>query len=635
MASSTNVDVSFTDEVWKCSICFEQFKNPRVLPCSHSFCHECLSSYITTACQGKAEPVGFHCPLCRKFAVAPSFSTKPSELAEQFPINRILWISSKQTEVVTLCEACKREDAEAKKYCLTCLDALCENCADYHTRNRTLRDHELCDLNDKLKESATNTYFRLLVKCCSVHKDRPITLYCNDHETPCCTMCVSTEHRKCDSVDTIEQTAEKIRQNNSVKALLGDFKDTENMLSVAKTKQDEDISKIDDMSDKITEDIQNFKEELVQHIENLESKCLDQVAKFTKESRGKMTTNAEAVNDKLQLSRFCIQSLENVRTLTDVEIVMEFQRSQQHLKRVRNDPIDSVNIKMEAVLNSELKTLTNIPNFASIKLLDSVESIIHRSSIEAKTLDLELWQDVQITAYSIRGMVFLNDANVVFTTWSSSKTDLIVYALDNTGLKFQRDLRFGYRDTFDIKLKGNILYLSSVSGNCVKAVSGDGDFKEIFTIHVGRKCYGIDVVDDFIYVTCDTSVIKTDTKGNILKEYKTPSGVRYVVVTRSGLTIIYSCSKENIVKSIYYENGDTVWTYSSPNLKNPYGLQKDSSDNVYVADYHSSNVHVLSSVGSILRIFENLPHPISLILIEQRSIALLCCHNYIKVIHVK
>lgn len=41
-----------------CSVCRDIFKNPFVLPCSHSFCQECL--------QGSAKPSGNRCPLCRK-----------------------------------------------------------------------------------------------------------------------------------------------------------------------------------------------------------------------------------------------------------------------------------------------------------------------------------------------------------------------------------------------------------------------------------------------------------------------------------------------------------------------------------------------------------------------------------------
>lgn len=41
-----------------CSVCRDIFKNPLVLPCSHSFCRDCL--------QGSSKSGGNRCPLCRE-----------------------------------------------------------------------------------------------------------------------------------------------------------------------------------------------------------------------------------------------------------------------------------------------------------------------------------------------------------------------------------------------------------------------------------------------------------------------------------------------------------------------------------------------------------------------------------------
>lgn len=53
-----NMPVEFFHQELICSVCRDIFKNPLVLPCSHSFCQECL--------QGSATPSGNRCPLCRE-----------------------------------------------------------------------------------------------------------------------------------------------------------------------------------------------------------------------------------------------------------------------------------------------------------------------------------------------------------------------------------------------------------------------------------------------------------------------------------------------------------------------------------------------------------------------------------------
>lgn len=64
MDSKTNAEVS---DLSVCSICFKKYRTPKILPCSHVFCHECISSTIVSTCQSKEAPVGFSCPLCREF----------------------------------------------------------------------------------------------------------------------------------------------------------------------------------------------------------------------------------------------------------------------------------------------------------------------------------------------------------------------------------------------------------------------------------------------------------------------------------------------------------------------------------------------------------------------------------------
>lgn len=49
-------DHPLKETVHVCPICFESYKTPRFLPCLHTFCHACLSSYIMSSCQQKNDP---------------------------------------------------------------------------------------------------------------------------------------------------------------------------------------------------------------------------------------------------------------------------------------------------------------------------------------------------------------------------------------------------------------------------------------------------------------------------------------------------------------------------------------------------------------------------------------------------
>ena len=48
------------EEHLTCSVCLKQFKDPKVLPCLHSYCHECIENLAKNA-----KSSTFNCPDCR------------------------------------------------------------------------------------------------------------------------------------------------------------------------------------------------------------------------------------------------------------------------------------------------------------------------------------------------------------------------------------------------------------------------------------------------------------------------------------------------------------------------------------------------------------------------------------------
>lgn len=69
----------------KCSICYDHFKAPRYLPCKHSFCHDCLYTYIASHCNSTESRLGFHCPICRVYIPNTRATDNPKEWAKCFP----------------------------------------------------------------------------------------------------------------------------------------------------------------------------------------------------------------------------------------------------------------------------------------------------------------------------------------------------------------------------------------------------------------------------------------------------------------------------------------------------------------------------------------------------------------------
>ena len=69
-AETTFSEMSQTDDFVEelfCPICADVYEEPLMLPCTHSFCHECLKERLLKGQVTKKElGIAFDCPVCRK-----------------------------------------------------------------------------------------------------------------------------------------------------------------------------------------------------------------------------------------------------------------------------------------------------------------------------------------------------------------------------------------------------------------------------------------------------------------------------------------------------------------------------------------------------------------------------------------
>ncbi|KAK6188761.1 hypothetical protein SNE40_004874 [Patella caerulea] len=79
-----NSPKDFEEDFLSCLICFEKFNQPKTLPCLHTFCLDCLRSYIKSTTYFKNK-TSFKCPTCRDLATVPV--PKSPDWAAQFKTN--------------------------------------------------------------------------------------------------------------------------------------------------------------------------------------------------------------------------------------------------------------------------------------------------------------------------------------------------------------------------------------------------------------------------------------------------------------------------------------------------------------------------------------------------------------------
>ncbi|XP_014772583.1 uncharacterized protein LOC106870863 [Octopus bimaculoides] len=191
--STTVVDMDL------CPICLDEFRDPRVLPCQHSFCMQCLQNHVDSHKSDIFRKGVFHCPSCRALTY-PTYKFKPvSEWGRAFPQNHHLinlLSLTKATEGCIFCEPCLKQKRRrlANFWCKPCCEGLCSNCSNKHASKKdpVSMEHQVLTLSSALSQIPSGP-------SCPLHSSKEMELFCTKCEQMICCLCFFDMHRKCDS----------------------------------------------------------------------------------------------------------------------------------------------------------------------------------------------------------------------------------------------------------------------------------------------------------------------------------------------------------------------------------------------------------------------------------------------------
>ncbi|XP_067674487.1 E3 ubiquitin-protein ligase TRIM56-like [Haliotis asinina] len=125
---------SFSRGFLECGICFDQFKDPKFLPCVHTFCQGCLSDYIQSVCS-RQNP-RFNCPTCRENIEIPdpneSIDKWANGFKDNFLIKNLLGLVSSASDCIPSLPGrfCYKHPGKSLDFmCVDCDVMICSSCA--------------------------------------------------------------------------------------------------------------------------------------------------------------------------------------------------------------------------------------------------------------------------------------------------------------------------------------------------------------------------------------------------------------------------------------------------------------------------------------------------------------------------
>ena len=186
-----------------CTLCLEDFTEPKVFPCGHKFCKKCLEELLTQVEDG--DPLS--CPNCRKEFPVPDCGADAFLTDVDFDAQRSAEHILPSLEKEEDCKSCENR-CTPSAYCAECEGGICEECVETHRKIKKLKSHYVVASKDFSLDS-----FKPQPKPqqCSKH-EKALELFCEECGWPLCSECLVSAPRSHDTHIDEVKAIEKVRE---------------------------------------------------------------------------------------------------------------------------------------------------------------------------------------------------------------------------------------------------------------------------------------------------------------------------------------------------------------------------------------------------------------------------------------
>ena len=311
-------DVKMATDNLSCPVCYQLFKNPKYLPCHHSYCEQCLEKM-----QVQSKII---CPECRKETIVPPGGVK--DLDNNFFINRLVdeFILKRKVEgeEEVKCDECHGEDPVVA-FCPDCTLFLCHVCNEYHKRSIKSRGHGIVPLTELRSKKGVTIQPKAKVLVCSEH-EYELKHYCESCDELVCLYCTMKKHNG-HNHDTVKNMAGKHRQE--LKKVTAPV---EEMIRGLSTTHDN----IEKMGKKIKQQGDEVNKKIDQHYDGVIQKLLQQKEQLKQQVDDTVSQKVKAVTTQLGEVKYAQAEVLSIKELNDA---ME-KSSDQEVLSVKKQVID-------------------------------------------------------------------------------------------------------------------------------------------------------------------------------------------------------------------------------------------------------------------------------------------------------
>ena len=583
----------------ECPLCLETVKNPKTLPCLHSFCLVCLDKLAGFARRQLQTTI--KCPVCQTSFKIPEGDTF-NNLPTSFHLNRLVDLLALRegSTQAKKCSSCD-ENNTATCYCFVCQNFLCKSCFDAHQRLKATRGHRNV-LIDKLQAQDVEELINRPVMCSQqYHENQPLEFYCEECKVPICHKCSVVSHNRHTMIDTMKAAQEqKIQMADAMAKLKAEMVICEHQIQKQVDLMDKNKNEILFAEKKMTDTVEELIRDLREHERTMKAK-FHEIYEAQQKHHATRLDEFELVVTQL---KSCVERGESI---LERNISAEILQTNQAIIR-----------RCEEVLNAKKPEIYKPPHVHymmenKLNVLDRI--VVSKTDPSISSAEGQCEKEVKRnTETNFKVVTRDSDGLQCYHEDDQIKVNILTPAGDQLETEIKDTKNGKYTVTYTPQCAGQHRVEIQVNGQPLtgspwvvqvrhqyqfafqfgSTEKGQGEFIQPRAIAVSKKTGTIAVANPenerVQMFSCD---------GNFLREI-VPNNYHPYFVTETGDFLAYFAVGDDDRLSLFTESGQFITHVSHTHLKEPFFLSVGSDSRIITCDMADKKVKVLSPDGKDL-----------------------------------
>ena len=542
-----------------CKKCSKPYTDPRILPCLHSFCKNCIKSLVI---QGGSK---IRCSSCKTTSPLPKKGVEaiPQNVRLSFEAEVAMYEMKIKKDPPSECDECSRVPPQPiVAFCCTCRSFLCKPCHEHHCISRYLAlNHKVLEIEEAQKRKINEELKQHIpppAVHCQEHTDTEVKFYCTTCKTLVCVLCSVVQH----AGHKFNCTQ---KQKDDLKQSAQSMPDTITKLNKAIVNGEAMMEKVGKRKVAVNDTIQNAFQELRKALDEREKALLAQNSEIATSKLTNLQLQMEEMASlREEIISCCTAISEAQRCYTDAQLLSVVTVLQTRLQELTKK-FTTMNLQ----LREDDTIATVVPTSTLVSEISTFGSIKTHQPRDYKSLSKPIMTILGInTPYNIA----VHDSGDILV---ASFSDHCICVFDKNGRKKAQIGSHGngqgqFNSPLGIAISGDVMFVAENGGNRIQKLTVTGEFLMKF----GTPGSGNGQLSN-PWGMCLSS------NGNVcVTDY---SNSRVQVFNPDG-------TSSNIIKG----EGTNV-------LKGPEAVAIDSHRNLHVADYKSKCVNAFTVDGNYIR----------------------------------